>query len=116
MAEQASILKTIRGLIGPDEDYEHFDPQLIVHINAAFSRLCRLGVGPETPFRITGEQETWCDFMESGHQEELKEYIFLKVKTVFDTSTISSAVLTAYQDRIKELEWELNDVAELGYV
>lgn len=115
MAEQTSILKTIRGMIGPDEDYEYFDPQLIVHINAAFSRLCRLGVGPEQPFKIHGDEETWCEFMDCGKQEELKEYIFLKVKTIFDTSTISSSVLSAYQDRIKELEWELNDVAELGY-
>ncbi len=115
MAEQASILKTIRGLIGPDEDYDHFDPQLIVHINAAFSRLCRLGVGPETPFRITGDTETWDNFIAPGHQEELKEYIFLKVKTVFDTSTISSSVLSSYNERIKELEWELNDVGEIGY-
>ena len=115
MAEQTSILKTIRGMIGPDEDYTHFDPQLIVHINAAFSRLCRLGVGPGHPFKITGEDETWCMFMECSHQEELKEYIYLKVKTVFDTSTISSSVLSAYNERIKELEWELNDVAEIGY-
>lgn len=110
-----SILKTIRGMLGPSEDYEYFDSQIIVHINAAFSRLCRLGVGPETPFRITGIEETWSDFMDEGRQEELKEYIFLKVKTVFDTSTINSSVLSAYNERIKELEWELNDVAEVGY-
>lgn len=115
MAEQPSILKTIRSMIGPDEDYEHFDPQLIIHINAAFSRLCRLGVGPEMPFKITGEDETWDQFLPSGYQEELKEYIYLKVKTVFDTSTISSSVLSSYQERIKELEWELNDVGEIGY-
>lgn len=115
MACGESILKTIRGMIGPDEDYTHFDQQLIVHINSAFSRLCRLGVGPETPFKITGETETWSDFIEDGHQEEVKEYIYLKVKTVFDTSTISSSVLSSYNERIKELEWELNDVGELGY-
>ena len=110
-----SILKTIRGMLGPDEDYEYFDNQIIPHINAAFSRLCRLGVGPEAPFRITGEEQTWGDFIGDGYQEEVKEYVFLKVKTVFDTSTISSSVLSAYNERIKELEWELNDVAELGY-
>ena len=115
MAEQASILKTIRCMIGPDEDYTYFDPQLIIHINAAFSRLCRLGVGPELPFKITGESETWDDFMICGYQEELKEYIFLKVKTVFDTSTTSASVLADFKERIKELEWELNDVGELGY-
>lgn len=110
-----SILKTIRGMLGPDEDYEHFDSQIIPHINAAFSRLCRLGVGPERPFRVTGVDEKWSDFIEEGHQEEVKEYIFLKVKTVFDTSTINSSVLSAYNERIKELEWEMNDVAEIGY-
>lgn len=115
MAEQTSILKTIRGMLGPDEDYEHFDSQIIPHINAAFSRLCRLGVGPEKPFKITGIEEEWTDFMEDGYQEEIKEYIFLKVKTVFDTSTINSSVLSAYNERIKELEWELNDVGEVGY-
>lgn len=110
-----SILKTIRGMLGPDEDYEHFDSQIIPHINAAFSRLCRLGVGPELPFKITGPDEKWSDFIDSGYQEEAKEYIFLKVKTVFDTSTINSSVLSAYNERIKELEWEMNDVAEIGY-
>ena len=105
MAEQTSILKTIRGMLGPDEDYEHFDSQIIPHINAAFSRLCRLGVGPEKPFKITGIEEEWTDFMEDGYQEEIKEYIFLKVKTVFDTSTINSSVLSAYNDRIKELNY-----------
>lgn len=110
-----SILKTIRGMLGPDEDYEHFDSQIIPHINAAFSRLCRLGVGPDIPFKIQGANEVWSDFIDDGHQEEIKEYIFLKVKTVFDTSTINSSVLSAYNERIKELEWELNDVAEVGY-
>lgn len=115
MSSGGSILKTIRGMLGPDEDYQYFDNQIIPHINAAFSRLCRLGVGPERPFRVTGEEEVWSDFIEGGYQEEIKEYVFLKVKTVFDTSTINSSVLSAYNERIKELEWELNDVAELGY-
>ena len=110
-----SILKTIRGMLGPDEDYEYFDNAIIVHINAAFSRLCRLSVGPEAPFKITGVEETWDDFIDEGHQEEVKEYIYLKVKTIFDTSTIPSSVLSAYNERIKELEWELNDVGEIGY-
>ncbi len=115
MEEKTSILRSIRGMLGPDADYHYFDPQLIIHINAAFSRLCRLHVGPEKPFRITSDLETWDQFIDDGHQEEVKEYIFLKVKTVFDTSTISSSVLSAYNERIKELEWELNDVGELDY-
>jgi hypothetical protein len=110
-----SILKTVRQMIGPSASYDVFDLDLIISINAAFSRLCQLGVGPELPYKITGPENTWDEFMDDGYQEEIKEYVFLKVKTVFDTSTINSSVLNAYNERIKELEWELNDVAELGY-
>ena len=71
-----SILKTIRQMIGPSVSYDVFDTDLIVHINAAFSRLCQLGVGPETPFHIHGEEETWFDFgLPEGYQEEVKQFI-----------------------------------------
>ena len=38
MAEEStnSILKTIRKMMGPDENYEYFDQDLIIHINSAF--------------------------------------------------------------------------------
>ena len=52
-----SILKTIRKMVGPAEDYTYFDTDLIININSAFSRLCQLGVGPSEPFKITGEEE-----------------------------------------------------------
>lgn len=114
MCEQESILKTIRRMIGPDEDYSYFDTDLIIHINAAFSRLCQLGVGPEIPFHITGEDETWCDFMEHGYQEEIKQYVYLSVRNIFDPPS-SSAVMNAYKEQIEKLEWLLKEVAQFGY-
>lgn len=114
MPESESILKTIRRMIGPDEDYEHFDPELIVHINSAFSRLCQIGVGPEQPFKIRGTEETWEDFIEDGYQEEIKQYIYLSVKIIFDPPA-SSSVLNAYKDQIEKLEWLLTEVSRFGY-
>ena len=114
MAEDKSILKTIRRLIGPDEDYSYFDTQLIVHINAAFSRLCQLGVGPGTPFKITGLEEEWSDFIEDGFQEEVKQYVFLSVKNIFDPPS-SSSVMNAYKEQIDKLEWLLRETARFGY-
>ena len=114
MAEQDSILKTIRRMIGPDEDYEHFDTDLIIHINAAFSRLCQLGVGPEKPFHITGVEETWCQFMEHGYLEEIKTYIYLYVKNIFDPPA-SSAVMNAYKEQLDKYEWLLKEVGQFGY-
>ena len=114
MAEQQSILKTIRRMIGPDEDYEYFDTDLIIHINAAFSRLCQLGVGPERPFHITGDQETLYEFIEAGHLEEVKHYIYLSVKQIFDPPA-SSTVLNAYKEQLDKLEWLLKEVAQFWY-
>lgn len=109
-----SILTTIRKMIGPSVSYDVFDTDLIVHINTAFSRLCQLGVGPVAPFKITGADETWSDFSATDYQEEVKQYIYLKTKMIFDPPA-SSTVLKAYEDQIEELEWTLKEVAHFGY-
>lgn len=111
---EESILKTIRGLMGPSADYEYFDKDLIIHINAAFSRLCQLGVGTKTPFSITGVSETWSDFIEPAYQEEVKQYIYLKVRLVFDPPS-SGTVINVYKEQIDMLEWTLKEVAHFGY-
>lgn len=111
---ETSILKTVRQMIGPSASYEVFDTDLIVSINAAFSRLCQLGVGPEVPFRITGETEEWTDFMDDGYQEEVKQYIYLKTRMIFDTPA-SGTVSNAFEKQIDMLEWTLMEVARYGY-
>lgn len=113
MPEQ-SILKTIRRMIGPDEDYEYFDTELIIHINSAFSRLCELGVGPENPFYIRGTEETWSDFMDTGDEERVKQYVYLSVKNIFDPPS-SSSVMNAYKEQLEKLEWLLKETAVTGH-
>ena len=113
MPEQ-SILKTIRRMIGPDEDYEYFDTDLIIHINSALSRLCELGVGPENPFYITGTEETWSDFIDDGSTERVKQYVYLNVKNIFDPPA-SASVMSAYKEQIEKLEWLLKEAAITGY-
>ena len=110
-----SILKTIRKLIGPEEDYTYFDPQLIIHINSAFSRLCQLNVGPTIPFRITSADETWSDFMPNEMMpDNVKDFIYLYVKKIFDPPQ-NSFLMTAINEEIEKLEWLLNSEAEVGY-
>lgn len=38
-----SILTSIKKLLGITEEYEHFDPDIIMHINSVFSVLTQLG-------------------------------------------------------------------------
>lgn len=114
MCDKQSILKTIRRMMGPDEDYEYFDTDLIIHINSAFARLCELGVGPEQPFYITGTEETWDEFADPGFCERVKQYVYLSVKNIFDPPS-SSSVMNAYKEQIEKLEWLLKETAVTGY-
>ena len=111
---ETSILKYVRHMIGPEEDYEYFDPDLIMHINSAFSRLCQLGVGPKTPFYIKDDSAVWTDFMEEGYQEDVKLYVWLSVKLDFDPPQ-NGSVMSSYEEKLKKLEYLLNSVAECGY-
>ena len=104
-----SILKTMRKMIGPSEDYEYFDPDLIIHINTVFSILCQMGLGNDTgTFKITGEDETWSDFLGDNHDnlEMVKSYMYFKMKLMFDPPQ-SSFVLKSYEDQARELEWRI---------
>ena len=115
MAIENSILKHVRQSIGPSAQYDVFDSDLIMNINSAFSRLCQLGVGPSTPFKITGDGEEWDDFMrEDEMPPEVKQYICLKTKLVFDTPA-SATVVGLYEKQIEMLEWTLKETARFGY-
>ena len=51
-----SILDTIKKLLGGSENDNHFDTDLIIHINSVFMILNQLGVGPEKGFSIKGSE------------------------------------------------------------
>ena len=109
-----SILTSIKKLLGPEEIYEHFDADIVMHINSAFSTLTQLGVGPEEGFVIKDKTAIWKDFIQDDKLLEfVKTYIYLKVKLVFDPP-LSSSVLDAMNRQINELEWRLNVAVDSG--
>ena len=109
-----SILTSIKKLLGITEEYEHFDADLIMHINSVFMVLNQLGVGPEEGFSIQDEDAIWDDFLQGAQNlEAVKSYMHLKVKLLFDPPT-SSAVIESANRLINELEWRLNIQAEMA--
>lgn len=108
-----SILTSIKKLLGIQDDYKHFDEDIIIHINSAFMILTQLGVGPSEGFSISDEYSTWEDFIpeNEGNFNMVKSYIHHKVKLLFDPP-MSSAVMEAMNRMISEMEWRLNIVAE----
>lgn len=111
MIDDGSILIEIKKMLGLMADDETFDVDVIIHINSAFSRLNQLGVGPAERFRIQGSNETWDDFWgEKTHLMEVKDYIYLQTKLMFDPPT--GGILGNYEAQITKLEWLLNAASD----
>ena len=108
-----SILTSIKKLIGLDEGYEHFDIDIVTHINTTLMTLTQLGVGPSKGFTIKDKTAVWSDFIPADDLrfEGVKTYIYLKVRLVFDPPS-SSAVLESFNRTINELEWRLANPTE----
>ena len=105
---QDSILMTIRKLVCGDPYADHFDTDLLVHINACFSILNQLGVCPENGFVVADESQSWSSYSDNDRILNIvKTYVTLKVKKIFDPP-LTSSVLEAMDKEIKELEWRLN--------
>lgn len=106
---EESILLSLKKLLGIDKEVTDFDTDLIIHINSVFTILYQLGVGPSTPFVITGEMETWKDFLNDESMIALvKSYMYLKVRLVFDITTLTSGQVDAFKNQIAEFESRLN--------
>lgn len=103
-----SILKTIKKLLGISDEETHFDVDLIMHVNSVFSTLRQLGVGPDETFSIQDETATWENFIDDDTDfNNVKTYIYLKVKLLFDPP-MSSSVMSAMERQISELEWRMS--------
>ena len=108
-----SILKTIKEMLGPSTEDTAFDTDIIIHINSVFADLHLLGVGPKEVFSITGELETWDEFLgESKTYESVKSYIYQRVKLLFDADSLSSTVVNAMERSIERFEWGLYITAD----
>ena len=103
-----SILISVKKMLGIEANYTHFDTDIILHTNTVFGILAQLGVGPSGGFSITGDSETWTDFLgDSTDLEMVKSYIFMKVRLLFDPP-VNSAAIEAMKNLVSELEWRIN--------
>ena len=107
-----SILNTVKDLIGTSLEDDSFDQEIMVHINAVFLTLQQLGVGPKEGFAIFDSESIWSEFIPDGTlQNQIKSYMYLKVKLLFDPPTNSTAV-ESFQRIANEYEFRINLAAE----
>lgn len=109
---QSSILNTIKQMLGVDETFNGFDPEISIDINSALMSLCQLGIGPSGGFQITSEADVWQNLTSDVSQlNGIKTYIYLKTRLLFDPPS-NSFLVQSMEKQIQELEWRLNVDAE----
>lgn len=107
-----SILTSIKKLLGIPEEDEHFDPDIIMHINSVLAILAQVGVGPSDGFRIEDDSLTWGDLLpDEKNLAFVKSFVHLRVKLLFDPP-LSSAVMEAMKQQAEELLWRIHVAAE----
>lgn len=109
-----SILLSIKRQLEICDDYNAFDPVIVTHINSIFMVLDQLGVSLEPGFQITGENETWEDYLKGRKGLNLvKSYMYLKVRLLFDPPNVG-VLHEAMERQISEFEWRLNVQVDPG--
>lgn len=111
-----SILLSIKKLLGMDPiEFTQYDIDLIIHINTIIEFLNQLGVDIPEGFKINDENTLWSDYLNKPEYNDIKDsiknYIYLRVRLVFDPST-NSSLLNSINDTIKELEWRIRTYIE----
>lgn len=108
---EQSILTSVKQAVGVSPDDTSFDVDLIMHINAEFSILTDLGIGPDEGFAIEDESPEWSDFLDPDEEQvmlsKVKSAVILRTRLLFDPPT-QGFMLTSMQQQLQEMEWRLN--------
>ena len=129
-----SILNDIKKMLGLNEEYDHFDQDIIIHINAALSTLIQIGLPANKSFVLSSKEQTWSDFINNGNETidqtplatafalvrtasvnnssnmnigMIKSYVYMKVKLIFDPPGNSFAI-DSMNKIISEYESRIN--------
>lgn len=109
----SSILNDTKKVLGVDADYEVFDVDILMHLNAALAVATQLGVGPQEGYYVEDSDMTWDELgLSQRLLNVMKTFLHLKVRMLFDPPT-TSFMITAAETQLKEYESRLNYFAEI---
>jgi len=108
-----SILDSVKKTLGIDNEYLVFDPDILMHINTAFSILEQIGIGPQNGFTVEDSFNSWSEVIGGDPRlNSVKTYVYLRVKLLFDPP-VTSFLIAALQEQVRELEWRLSTTREV---
>ena len=100
-----SILDSVKLSLGIPVGYEHFDFQILLHLNSVLAILPQIGVGPKEGFYVTWGDLVGDTFLVS-RLLYVKSYVCLRVRLLFDPPS-SSGAIDAMERQMRELEWRI---------
>lgn len=102
-----SILESVKRMLMIGTEDRSFDPEILMHINAAMAALYQLGLERAASFHVNSEAQTWGELLEGvSCSDAVPSYVYLRVKQLFDPSA-SSTVAESQRRVQEELEWRI---------
>ena len=102
---ETNVLDDIKKMVGITEYSNEFDIDILSLINTAFFSLYQLGIGGNKLI-VVDENSKWTDLNTSSELSVIREYVYLRVKEIFDTPQ-SSYAANALKERMAEMEFRL---------
>lgn len=107
------ILDTTKKLLGIPSDYDEFDQDILMYINAVFAGLYQMGIGPQNGFVATVDS-SWSDFTTNSIATELlRTYMYYKVRLAFDPPT-NGVHIESLKKLTEEAEFRLRTMVDWG--
>lgn len=105
--ESPSILVSTKAALGVAQDDASFDSEILTFINAAFSEVNQVGVGPTEGLMIFSSTDEWSALIGTDPRLNLvKTYVYLYVKILFDPPEVGF-VLTSMERILERQLWRL---------
>ncbi|ATN93654.1 hypothetical protein SEA_SCAP1_5 [Streptomyces phage Scap1] len=107
-----SILNSVKKMVGVDASLTVFDLDILTHINAVFSDLEQLGIGPVGGFMIEDDAPTWDAFLGADPRlSSVKSYMYFRVRLMFDPPQ-TGYLIDSMNKQVEKMEWRLNVTRE----
>lgn len=104
------VLEDVKDSLGLAKEDDSFNSELLLHINASFIFVNQAGAGVEG--LVITKDTVWNDLIDQSQETGnknfsiIKQYIFTKVKVLFDPPQ-SSATLEVFNNLVEELLWRI---------
>ena len=99
-----SVLADVKNMLDIEWNNYDFDVELKLFINSAFSTPEMLGA--PTRATVADQEATWEQLLGGANPPEIKPFVYLKVKQLFDPPQ-NAFLVTAMQHQLDELSWRI---------